>query len=69
MKFKTNIKCDGCIAAVGPVLDKAVGPSHWQVDLSDPLRVLTVDTQVVSAAQIQQVLREVGYQADEIAVA
>jgi hypothetical protein len=28
MKFKTNIKCDGCIATVTPILDHAVGAGN-----------------------------------------
>jgi copper chaperone len=66
MKFKTNIKCDGCIAAVTPVLDQAVGKGKWQVDLINPERVLTVEQGAVSAHAIKTSLATVGFQAEEI---
>jgi copper chaperone len=69
MKFKTNIKCGACVATVTPVLDRAVGSGNWQVDLSDPLRVLTLTAPVVSGAEIARLLSEVGYTAEEIAIA
>ncbi len=69
MKFKTNIKCGACIATVTPALDQAVGAGHWQVDLSDPARILTVDAPAVNAVNIRQILAAVGYQAEEVAVA
>ena len=31
-KFKTNINCSSCIAAVKPHLDKANGIENWEVD-------------------------------------
>lgn len=63
-KFKTNIKCDGCIAKVTPFLNKSVGEGAWDVDLSHPDKILTVnDTEeknVISA------IKESGYQAQKI---
>ena len=44
-KFKTNIKCTGCVATVTPFLDEAVGERQWEVDLTDPSRILTVKTE------------------------
>ncbi len=41
-QFKTNIKCDGCIAKVTPYLDKVSGAGAWKVDLTDKDRILTV---------------------------
>lgn len=66
MKFKTNMKCDGCIAVVKPALDQAVGAGNWKVDLSDPMKTLTIDFPLVDAGHIQKILDEVGYQVEEI---
>jgi hypothetical protein len=43
-KFKTNIKCDGCIAKVTPALNETVGQGNWNVDLQNPNKVLTIQT-------------------------
>ena len=42
LKFKTNIKCSGCIATVTPFLNKTVGAENWQVDIQAPEKTLTV---------------------------
>ncbi len=65
MKFKTNIKCGGCIAAVTPVLDAAVGNGNWQVDLSDPLKVLTLPENA-SLEEIKSKLTAIGYQIETL---
>lgn len=66
MKFKTNLKCDGCIATVTPILDRTLGAGNWSVDLGSPLRILTVGRVEGSAHEIKAALAAVGYQADEI---
>lgn len=68
MKFKTNIKCGGCIAAVSPTLDQAVGAGNWQVDLVDPGRILDIPSDNVDPQYIQKILAAIGYQAEAVAV-
>jgi copper chaperone len=64
-KYKTNVKCTGCVATVTPFLNAAVGENKWEVDLTDPSRVLTVksdtDTNVVIGA-----LEKAGYKAEKL---
>lgn len=66
MKFKTNIKCDGCIATVTPILDQAVGKGNWSVDLNSPLRILSIEQLEVAPDAIKAGLATVGYNAEEI---
>lgn len=42
LKFKTDIKCSGCVAKVTPHLDDAVGENNWSVDISNPKKILSV---------------------------
>lgn len=60
--FKTNIKCDACVAKVTPQLNNVVGEGNWQVDLKDPERTLTIESEA-SAEEINTALKEVGYEA------
>ena len=55
-KFKTNIKCSGCVATVTPHLNEAVGEANWSVDIADPSKILSVngdasESKIVSAVQ------------------
>jgi copper chaperone len=67
LKFKTNIKCDGCVAKVAPVLDAAVGGGNWRVDLTHPDRILTLDQAPVNLNDMKAGLATAGYSAQEIA--
>jgi copper chaperone CopZ len=67
LKFKTNIKCSGCIATVTPFLNKTVGAENWQVDLQAPEKLLTVQaTDKEKEAAVIQSLQEAGYKAEKI---
>lgn len=64
LKFKTNIKCMGCVATVTPALDETVGPGNWEVDLQSPEKQLTVKTEVADAGKVVAALGKVGYKAE-----
>lgn len=66
LKFKTNIKCSGCLAKVTPHLDKLEGIEKWDVDIADANKVLTVNSELVNDAQVITAVAEAGYQAELI---
>lgn len=62
-KFKTNIKCSGCVAKVTPFLNESLGENNWEVDYHNPSKVLTVagekdQTKVIKAVE------KAGYKAE-----
>ena len=48
LKFKSNIKCQGCINNVTPVLNNIPEIQKWEVDLTHPERILTIEGNVES---------------------
>lgn len=62
MKFKTNAKCNGCVAAIGSKLECIVDAGDWSVDLSSPNKVLTVKADVPAEVVIAAV-KEAGLKA------
>lgn len=66
MKFKTNINCGGCIASVTPNLDKVAGKGNWQVDISNPEKILTVEVEDISEEEVKEAVRRAGYRIEEI---
>jgi copper chaperone len=64
IKFKTTLKCNGCIAAVKPALDAIDELAKWEIDLSSPDRLLTA---VVSSSdakdKIVSAFKAAGYEA------
>lgn len=63
--FKTNIKCDGCIAKVTPYLNETAGADAWKVDTVSPEKRLTVTTDK-QAADIVQAIEKAGYKAEQL---
>jgi copper chaperone len=61
LKFKTNIKCSGCIAGVTPHLNSAETISSWSVDTADPNKLLTVEGENLSEAEVIEKVKKAGY--------
>jgi copper chaperone len=64
-KFKTTIKCSGCVDKVTPFLNEAVGAGNWEVDLNNPMKVLTVHSEV-DQSKITKAMEKAGYRAEEL---
>ncbi len=67
LKFKTTIRCGGCIASVTPALDLIKDIDSWKVDTSSADKILTVRTHApISEDLIISALKEKGFQAELI---
>jgi copper chaperone len=67
LKFKTTIKCAGCIATVTPVLDEKLGKDNWQVDIQSPEKILTIaPNATVDEAQLVKAIESAGYKAERV---
>jgi copper chaperone len=64
-KFKTSIKCSGCVDKVKPFLDEVVGSNQWDVDLGDPSKTLTVPVDADSK-MVVNAMAKAGYRAEEV---
>jgi copper chaperone len=66
LRFKTNLKCSGCIAAITPGLKDIDGISSWKVDLISPQRTLEVETTADKASEILEVIKKAGYEISQL---
>ncbi|MDN3584965.1 heavy-metal-associated domain-containing protein [Mucilaginibacter flavus] len=67
LKFKTNIKCGGCVATVTPALNTLEGVSKWDVDTTNPDKILTVQSgDGLTAGEVISALKIKGYHAEKI---
>lgn len=65
IKFKTNIKCTGCLAQVSPALNETAGKDNWQVNLESPDKILTVSTDL-NPEELIDAVKSAGYTAEQI---
>jgi copper chaperone len=64
LQFKTNLKCDGCVAKLKPVLEaRADLVKNWEVDLNQKTLSVTTDA---DAGKIQDLVAQAGYKAELI---
>lgn len=65
IKFKTNIKCTGCLSTVTPYLNDLAGEGNWHVDLDNPQKILTVESEL-SENEISTAVQKSGFVAEKI---
>ena len=66
LQFKTNVNCGGCLAKITPKLNETAGIAKWTVDTANPMKVLTVETDELSAEEIQAIVAKAGYKAEQL---
>lgn len=60
-KYRTNLSCGSCVAAVKPHLDQDPTIHRWSVDTADPNKVLTVEGEDVSAVHVERDVASAGF--------
>ena len=67
IKFRTNIKCSGCVATVTPVLDEKIGKGNWQVELDSPEKFLTITpNEQINIPQLVKAVESTGYKLEMV---
>jgi copper chaperone len=64
LQFKTNLNCGGCVSKVKSQLDNAEGICDWNVDISSPDKVLTVQSEGVSEDEVIAIIQKTGFKAE-----
>jgi hypothetical protein len=62
LKLKTNLRCEACVQAIRPLFDAAPGVTRWDADMSSADKVLTVEGDGITVANVDQLLHQKGYQ-------
>ncbi|MBC6492800.1 heavy-metal-associated domain-containing protein [Flavihumibacter stibioxidans] len=67
LKFKTNIKCSGCVSKATPFLNDTAGAENWEVDTNVPEKLLTItSTENITPELIIKAVQEAGYKAEQV---
>lgn len=60
-KFKTDLRCGGCVSTITPLFTGATGIRSWAADVNSPDKVLTVEGDEVSRERVSGLLGKAGY--------
>ncbi len=67
LKFRTTIKCSGCVANVTSALNETVGAENWNVDIQNPEKILTITKdESISEEQVIKAVQKAGYKAERL---
>lgn len=66
LKFKTTLKCSGCVAAIKPKIDQLKSVENWEVDLTQPVKILTVEGTNLNEKELIDTLKQAGFEATKI---
>ena len=61
-QFKTNLRCQACVATIKPLFDGDPTIKRWSADTSNSDKVLTVEGDAVDPQHVAQLLEAAGYQ-------
>lgn len=65
-QFKTTINCNNCVRAVRGFLEEVPGVEHWEVDITSPGKILTVEGGA-SIEAIVDAVEEAGFDIEPVA--
>jgi hypothetical protein len=59
--YKTNLRCESCLAKLKPVLDSAPEVDNWAVDLASPDKVLSVSSDSLASDRVGALVERAGF--------
>ena len=66
MIFKTNAKCEGCLAKIEEILQGKISREEWNLDLSDSNRPLTVASDTLAADDVVKLISKAGFKIEQM---
>ncbi len=57
----TNLTCQGCVASIKPFFDESPKIKDWKVDLSGPVKTVTVTGEHIGKNDVVSLLKQAGY--------
>ena len=66
MIFKTNAKCEGCLAKIEEILQGKISREEWNLDLADSNRPLTVASDKLAADDVVELISKAGFKIEQM---
>ncbi len=66
MNFKTTMKCGMCVATATPFLNNVAGANNWEVDTTNPEKILTVKGDNINEKAVTEAVEKAGFKAEPV---
>jgi copper chaperone len=66
IRFKTSMKCAGCVEAVTPGLNALKEVASWKVDVGGAEKTLSVEAEETAIPKVVAALEKAGFKAERI---
>ena len=66
LRFKTSLKCSGCVRAITPGLENLNTIDSWNVNLESPDKVLEIVTTADISELVMESVKKAGYQINRL---
>ena len=66
MIFKTNAKCEGCLAKIEEILQGKINREEWNLDLFDSNRPLIVASDKLAADDVVELISKAGFKIEQM---
>jgi copper chaperone len=62
LRFKTSLKCNGCVNAITPGMQSISSIESWKVDLENPDKLLEIEASSDVTEEVLTAVKKAGYQ-------
>jgi len=66
--YQTTINCPKCIKAVTGFIEEVPNIDHWEVDIANPDKILTVTGDNIDWHLLQEAILDAGYEIQEVQI-
>lgn len=66
LKFKTTVKCAGCVDNIKSDFNNNENIDSWDVDIKNDMKILTVTGENITEEEIENLLKKSGYKGEII---
>jgi copper chaperone CopZ len=66
--YQTTINCPKCIKAVAGFIEEVPNIDHWEVDIANPDKILTVTGDNIDWHLLQEAILDAGYEIQEVQI-
>ncbi|MBX7105213.1 MAG: copper chaperone [Gemmataceae bacterium] len=61
-KYTTNLRCQGCVDTIRPLLDADKRIRHWSVAVAEPGKPITIDSDSLDQPALSSLFKKAGYE-------